>query len=96
MILQSIIPVANFAKESTPYQEKEQEENLNRVKLGTLDAKDYPKIDTKTILAINKQKRDEINGKPMKRAHNLLMHLGFQIKTNLIMKEKINFSEGFM
>lgn len=65
MILQSIIPVANFAKESTPYQEKEQEENLNRVKLGTLDAKDYPKIDTKTILAINKQKRDEINGKPM-------------------------------
>ena len=59
------MPLASFAKESIPYQKEQQGQQLNRVKLGTLGEKDYPKIDTKTILAINKQKRDELNGKPM-------------------------------
>ena len=67
MVFQTMLPAASFAKESTPYQGQKQGEQLNRVKLGTLGEKDYPKIDTKTMLAINKQKRDELNGKPMER-----------------------------
>ena len=65
MIFETLMPLASFAKESIPYQKEQQGQQLNRVKLGTLGEKDYPKIDTKTILAINKQKRDELNGKPM-------------------------------
>ena len=65
MVLPFIMPVKSSAEKSKPYQENNSQET--RIKLGTLDVDKYPKIDKKTILAINKQKRDEINGKKMKK-----------------------------
>lgn len=63
MVLPFIMPVKSSAEKSKPYQENNSQET--RIKLGNLDVDKYPKIDRKTILAINKQKRDEINGKKM-------------------------------
>ena len=65
MVIPFIMPVKSSAEKSKPYQENNSQET--RIKLGTLDVDKYPKIDKKTILAINKQKRDEINGKKMKK-----------------------------
>ena len=65
MVLPFIMPVKSSAEKSKPYQENNSQ--VTRIKLGKLDVDKYPKIDKKTILAINKQKRDEINGKKMKK-----------------------------
>ena len=65
MVLPFIMPVKSSADKLKSYQENNSQ--VTRIKLGNLDVDKYPKIDRKTILAINKQKRDEINGKKMER-----------------------------
>ena len=64
MVLQTMMPVAGFAKEITP-------EQNNLVKVGTIDIKSYPQIDAKTAQEANRRKRQELQGRKMERGAQL-------------------------
>ena len=52
MVFETIMPVAGFAKETTP-------EQNNMVKVGTIDIKSYPQLDAKIAQEANRRKKIE-------------------------------------
>ncbi len=64
MILQTIMPVAGFAKETIPKQKE-------MVKVGEIDIKSYPQPSLKIIQEANRQKKQELQGRKMEKGAQL-------------------------
>ncbi len=64
MVLQTMVPLTGFAKETTP-------EQNNLVKVGTIDIKSYPRLDAKTVQEANRRKKQELQGRKMERGAQL-------------------------
>ncbi|EFD05136.1 repeat protein [Peptostreptococcus anaerobius 653-L] len=64
MVLQTMVPLTSFAKDTTP-------EKNSLVKVGTIDVKSYPQLDAKTVQEANRRKKRELQGRRMERGAQL-------------------------